>query len=75
VTVDPLNFTTSVGRAAKVVVDIAVSEEFAGSEGYFEGRQKVASSPDSLDENVQRELWVRSLRWCKLKEDDAFGAF
>jgi hypothetical protein len=62
VTVDPLDLTTSVRKAAKAVVDIAISEEFAGSEGYFEGRQKVASSPDSLDKNVQRELWVRSLR-------------
>jgi hypothetical protein len=61
---------TTVEDAAKPVVDVAVAKEFAGHEGYFEGRKKVNSSPDSMDEKMQRVLWERSVVWCGLKEED-----
>lgn len=70
VAVDPRDLMTSVGKAAKAVVDVAVSKEFAGSEGYFEGRKQVVSSPDSRDEDMQRQLWDRSVAWCGLQPGD-----
>ena len=61
---------SSVEQAAKPVIDIAVADEFAGQEGYFEGREKATSSPDSLDEDMQRKLWEKSVAWCGLKPED-----
>jgi NAD(P)-dependent dehydrogenase (short-subunit alcohol dehydrogenase family) len=58
-----------VKEAAKPIVDAAVAEEFAGQEGYFEGRKKADSSPDSMDEKMQRVLWEKSVVWCGLKEE------
>lgn len=57
-------------QAAKPVADIAVADEFLGQEGYFEGRLKTESSPDSLNEQVQKTLWERSVAWCKLEAGD-----
>ncbi|KAF2028223.1 hypothetical protein EK21DRAFT_70328, partial [Setomelanomma holmii] len=71
VAVDPLDLTTSIGQAARAVVDVAISDEFAGSEGYFEGRKKVESSPDRLEKDIQRVLWKHSVAWCDLKECDS----
>ncbi|RMZ68007.1 short-chain dehydrogenase [Pyrenophora seminiperda CCB06] len=60
-----------VEQAAKPVVEVAVAERFAGQEGYFEGEQKVDSSPDSMEEKVQLALWCKSVEWCGLKEGDS----
>lgn len=60
----------SVQQAAKPLIDLAVADELAGQEGYFEGQDKVASSPDSLDEIMQKKLWERSVIWCGLKQED-----
>ncbi|KAF2821530.1 NAD(P)-binding protein [Ophiobolus disseminans] len=59
-----------VEQAARPVVDIAVADQFAGQEGYFEGPEKAASSPDSMDEEMQKVLWERSVAWCGLNVDD-----
>jgi hypothetical protein len=60
----------SVEQAAKPVVDVAVADEFAGQEGYFEGREAVDSSPDSLNEEMQKKLWQKSIEWCGLRRED-----
>jgi hypothetical protein len=60
----------SVEQAAKPVVDVAVADEYAGQEGYYEGSAKIASSTDSLNEETQRKLWDRSVTWCGLKAED-----
>jgi hypothetical protein len=62
---------TTVEQAAKPVVDIAVADEFAGQEGYFEGRAKKESSPESMNEDVQRQLWDKSVAWCRLSDGDS----
>jgi hypothetical protein len=62
---------TTVEQAAKPVVDIAVADEFAGQEGYFEGRTEKESSPDSLNEEMQRKLWRKSVTWCRLDVEDS----
>jgi hypothetical protein len=61
----------SVKDAARPVVDIAIGDEYGGQEGYFEGSAKVESSPDSLNEEVQKKLWERSVEWCMLKPGDS----
>jgi hypothetical protein len=61
----------SVQHAAKPVVDLAVADEYAGHEGYFEGRDKVNSSFNSLIESVQGMLWAKSVEWCGLKVGDS----
>jgi len=58
-------------QAAKSVVEVAVAEKFSGQEGYFEGEQKVDSSPDSMDAKTQLALWRKSVEWCGLKEGDS----
>jgi hypothetical protein len=60
----------SVEQAAKPVVDVAVADEYAGQEGYFEGSARIESSPDSLNKDTQRKLWERSVAWCGLKAED-----
>ncbi|KAI8941943.1 hypothetical protein NX059_000057 [Plenodomus lindquistii] len=59
-----------VEQAAKAVVDITVADKYAGQEGYFEGTEKVSSSPASLDVDLQKALWARSIEWCKLEGKD-----
>jgi hypothetical protein len=61
---------STVERAAPPVVDVAVANEFAGQEGYFEARKKTESSPDSMDEKMQKALWNESVAWCGLKRED-----
>ncbi|KAH6852136.1 short chain dehydrogenase/reductase SDR [Alternaria alternata] len=59
----------TVEQAAIPFVDVAVSDKFAGQEGYFEGDKKVESSPDSLDIKMQQALWRKSFEWCKLNKE------
>ena len=60
-----------VEQAAKPVVEVAVAERFSGQEGYFEGEQKVDSSPDSMEVRTQLALWRKSVEWCGLKDGDS----
>jgi len=60
----------TVEQGAKPVVDVAIADEFAGLEGYLESGVKVNSSPDSLDESMQKRLWQQSVAWCGLKSAD-----
>lgn len=56
--------------AGKDVVELAVSEKFAGQEGHFEMRAKADSSPDSKNEEMQKRLWDKSVEWCGIEEKD-----
>jgi NAD(P)-dependent dehydrogenase (short-subunit alcohol dehydrogenase family) len=60
----------TVEQAAKPVVEVSVSDRFSGQEGYFEGEQKLDSSPDSMDVEMQKALWRRSVEWCGLQRED-----
>ena len=60
----------TVEEAAKPVVEVAVSDRFAGQEGYFEGEHQTASSPDSTDGDMQKALWRKSVQWCGLRKED-----
>lgn len=63
------NMNTSAG-AARDVVDLAVSDEFAGREGHFFLRDENDSSPASHDEEVQRRLFAKSVEWCGIRQED-----
>ena len=52
------------------MVEVAVADEFAGQEGYFESGEKADSSPDSMNEGMQKKLWSRSIAWSGLKAAD-----
>jgi hypothetical protein len=60
----------TVEQAAKPVIEVAVSDRFAGQKGYFEGDQKIESSPDSLEVETQKALWRKSVEWCGLCKED-----
>lgn len=51
-------------------MDIAVADEYAGHEGYYEGKAKIESSPDSQNEDIQKILWKKSVEWCGLEAPD-----
>lgn len=56
--------------AARIVVDMALTDEFAGKEGHFVLREQEDSSPDSRDETVQGKLWEKGIEWCGIRQDD-----
>ncbi|KAI4935188.1 uncharacterized protein J4E92_002476 [Alternaria infectoria] len=60
----------TVEQAAIAFVDVAVADRFDGQEGYFEGKNRVESSQDSLDVDIQQALWSRSVEWCGLDRED-----
>ncbi|KAI2488305.1 short-chain dehydrogenase/reductase sdr [Pyrenophora tritici-repentis] len=59
-----------VEQAAGSVVEVAVAEKFSGQEGYFEGEQKVNSSPESMEMKMQLALWRKSVEWCGLEQGE-----
>lgn len=62
-------------HAARDVVDLALSDEFKDQEGHFDQRVPGPTSPESLDETLQRRLWEKSVEWCGLKAKDVDPVF
>ncbi|KAH7132198.1 short-chain dehydrogenase/reductase-like protein sdr [Dendryphion nanum] len=62
-------------HAARDVVDLALSDEFKDQEGHFDLRVPGPTSPESLDETLQRRLWEKSVEWCGLKAKDVDPVF
>ncbi|KAK7189883.1 hypothetical protein DPSP01_008408 [Paraphaeosphaeria sporulosa] len=60
---------TSAG-AARDVADLAVADELAGKEGHFLFRDEDESSPASYDEEMQGRLFVKSVEWCMIRQED-----
>ncbi|KAJ4356517.1 uncharacterized protein N0V89_004551 [Didymosphaeria variabile] len=60
----------SSANAARDVVDLAVTEEFAGKEGHFLMREHDDSSPDSHNEKVQGRLFAKGVEWCGIRQED-----
>ncbi|RDL32069.1 Short-chain dehydrogenase [Venustampulla echinocandica] len=52
------------------VVDLAMNKASPGERGYFTLLKKDSSSPDSNDEEKQKELWIKSAEWVKVTNDD-----
>ncbi len=53
----------SAAKAGVDVADLATNEAHPGARGYFTFLNKDASSPDSMDEETQQKLWVKSMEW------------
>jgi hypothetical protein len=66
--VDPCVRTSA--DAGKDVARLAVNEACPNERGYFVLLDKTESSPDSLDENKQEELWRRSIEWVGIMPQD-----
>ncbi|KAH8602950.1 hypothetical protein B0O99DRAFT_16673 [Bisporella sp. PMI_857] len=50
-------------EASVDVMDLAMSKLAPGERGYFKLREKVDSSPDSMDEKKQQLLWSKTEEW------------
>ncbi|KAI1080738.1 NAD(P)-binding protein [Whalleya microplaca] len=57
------------------VMELATNKAFPGERGYFKLLKREPSSKDSLDENKQQKLWVKSAEWAKItKENTALAS-
>jgi NAD(P)-dependent dehydrogenase (short-subunit alcohol dehydrogenase family) len=63
------NMQTS-ASAAREVVDVAISEKYAGQDGHFVIDHKEDSSPESHDDDTQKKLFEKSLEWAGVRQED-----
>ncbi|KAI1452406.1 NAD(P)-binding protein [Annulohypoxylon moriforme] len=65
---DPTLRTTA--DAGVDVIDLATNKEHPGERGYLKQLKKEPSSPDSLNEDKQQKLWVKSAEWAKITKEN-----
>ncbi|KAL8798612.1 MAG: hypothetical protein Q9182_006524 [Xanthomendoza sp. 2 TL-2023] len=66
--IDPIMRTSA--EAGADVIALATNEAFPGERGFFTWLKKDESSVESLDEEKQRKLWVKSAEWVGIGADD-----
>ncbi|KAI1097796.1 NAD(P)-binding protein [Jackrogersella minutella] len=66
--VDPTLRTAA--DAAVDVVELATNKAYPGERGYLKQLKREPSSPDSLNEDKQQKLWVKSAEWAKITKDN-----
>lgn len=66
--VDPCIRTSA--EAGTDVARLAINEASPNERGHFVLLEKSESSPDSLDERKQEELWRKSGEWAGIKSQD-----
>ena len=54
-------------EAAADVVDLAINEAYLGQRGFFTLLKQDTSSPESLVENTQQKLWLKTAEWLGLR--------
>jgi hypothetical protein len=59
----------SVDEAAVDLIEISVGKAHAGETGFYTMLKKDTSSPESYDEEKQKQLWAKSLAWAELTRD------
>lgn len=52
------------------VIDLAIGKVYMHAEGYFTMRKKDESSAESRDEREQEVLWMKTLEWTGIGEED-----
>ena len=64
-------------KAGVDVADLATNNVHPGDRGYFTLLEKDISAPDSMDEETQQKLWVKSMEWARITRKDTAltGAF
>ncbi len=65
---DPL--MRSAAKAGVDVADLATNKAHPGARGYFTFLNKDASSPDSMDEETQQKVWVKSMEWLGITREN-----
>ncbi|KAI1390548.1 NAD(P)-binding protein [Hypoxylon trugodes] len=65
---DPSLRTTD--EAAVDVIDVAMNKAYPGERGYLNQLKRESSSPDSLDEDEQQKVWVKSAEWAKISKEN-----
>lgn len=60
----------NVADAGWDVAHIAMNIFRPGKRGYFTLRSEDASSPDSMDETTQQKLWVQTLAWVGITQEN-----
>ena len=57
-------------KAGVDVVDLATNKAHPGDRGYFTLLKKDVSAPDSMDEETQQKLWVKSMEWAGITREN-----
>jgi len=57
-------------KAGADVIDLAVNKASPGDRGFFTLLKKDTSSPDSLDVRKQQDLWLKSLQWARITQEN-----
>ncbi|KAI0835838.1 NAD(P)-binding protein [Hypoxylon sp. FL0890] len=65
---DPTLRTTA--EAGVDVIELATNNAYPGERGYVKQLKREPSSPDSLNEDKQQKLWVKSAEWAKITKDN-----
>lgn len=52
------------------VADLATNKAHPGDRGYFTLLEKDVSAPDSMDEETQQKLWVKTLEWAGITREN-----
>lgn len=52
------------------VIELAVSPIYAGERGFFTLLKKDESSPESNDEGKQQSVWMKTLEWAKIANEN-----
>ncbi|KAH8647545.1 putative short-chain dehydrogenase [Tricladium varicosporioides] len=65
---DP-TFRTS-AEAGVDIAELAVDKAHPGEHGYFTLLKKDESDPVTMDQDIQRKVWQKSLEWAKITKDN-----
>lgn len=52
------------------VAELATNKAHPGEHGYFTLLKKDVSAPDSMDEEKQQRLWVKSMEWARIAREN-----
>lgn len=56
-------------QAGVDVADLATNKAYPGDRGYFTLLKKDISAPESMDEEMQQKLWVKTLEWARITRE------
>jgi hypothetical protein len=57
-------------KAGADVVELALNPKYEGERGFFTLLQKDESSPESRDKSKQHKLWIKSVEWAGITNDN-----
>ncbi|OTB02612.1 hypothetical protein M426DRAFT_322534 [Hypoxylon sp. CI-4A] len=57
-------------EAGTDIIDLATNHVYPGERGYLRQLKREPSSPDSLNEDIQQKVWVKSAEWAKITKEN-----